>query len=142
MLKYYQGIFFLTKNRLGTIRIAFQSHISIAIKYKELDQNTSRRIWENFTEPLDDSETKVKEELRANLDNMKTWSLNTKRHRHSSISCLGSKSSERSIEMRPCRECGIADLALPRLLRVKSKKKGTLERNWQKRAPEISTRRE
>lgn len=76
MLKYYQGIIFITKNRLGTIRIAFQSHISIAIKYKELDQNTSRRIWENFTEPLDDSEAKVKEELRANLDNMKTWSLN------------------------------------------------------------------
>ncbi|KIM98563.1 hypothetical protein OIDMADRAFT_31347 [Oidiodendron maius Zn] len=76
MLEYYQGILFLTTNRLGTIDIAFQSRISIGIKYKELDEETRRRIWENFIYLLDESEHKAKEELCDNLDNMKTWPLN------------------------------------------------------------------
>lgn len=76
MLEYYQGILFLTTNRLGTIDIAFQSRISLAIKFKELDQRTRRHIWETFIGRLDDTEEQGKEELRANLVNMTTWSLN------------------------------------------------------------------
>ena len=75
-LEYYQGILFLTTNRLGTIDIAFQSRISIGIKYKELDEETRRRIWENFIYLLDESEDKAKDELCDNLDNIKTWPLN------------------------------------------------------------------
>lgn len=82
MLEYYQSILFLTTNRLGTIDIAFQSRISLAIKFKELDQRTRWHIWETFTERLDDSEEQGKEDFRANLDNMTTWSLNGRKIRN------------------------------------------------------------
>ena len=61
MLEYYQGILFLTTNRLRTIDIAFQSRISIGVKYEALDEETRRRIWENFIYLLNESEDKARE---------------------------------------------------------------------------------
>ena len=39
---------FLTTNRVTTLDEAFKSRISIAIKYRDLDKDARRQVWENF----------------------------------------------------------------------------------------------
>jgi len=48
LLEYHQGVLFLTTNRLTAIDDAFQSRISVAIKYKELNESARAQIWRNF----------------------------------------------------------------------------------------------
>jgi len=62
--------------------IAFQSRISIAIKYKELDSERRKRIWENFIDRLSDAEVEAKDQLRKNLDDLKEWELNGRQIRN------------------------------------------------------------
>ena len=76
MLEYYDGILFLTTNRLSTMDLAVQSRIQIAIRYKPLEVPIRRRIWENFIQHLGDQEPQAKEELTGNLDDMAHWHLN------------------------------------------------------------------
>lgn len=45
VLEYYQGILFLTTNRVKTFDEAFQSRVHIAIKYEELTPPQRRKIW-------------------------------------------------------------------------------------------------
>ncbi|KAL9583119.1 MAG: hypothetical protein Q9212_002892 [Teloschistes hypoglaucus] len=48
MLEYYEGILFLTTNRVEKIDAAFQSRIHISINYEELSVSSRRHIWYNF----------------------------------------------------------------------------------------------
>lgn len=48
LLEYHQGVLFLTTNRLKSFDPAFQSRVSIAIKYKRLDFESRKTIWSNF----------------------------------------------------------------------------------------------
>ena len=48
MLEYYEGILFLTTNRVGNIDTAFQSRIHISMEYKELSLSSRRHVWSNF----------------------------------------------------------------------------------------------
>jgi len=48
LLEYFQGILFLTTNRVETFDEAFQSRIHIAIRYNDLDQKAKRQIWKTF----------------------------------------------------------------------------------------------
>jgi len=48
LLEYHQGVLFLTTNRLKSFDPAFQSRVSIAIKYKRLDFESRKKIWSNF----------------------------------------------------------------------------------------------
>lgn len=82
MLEYYEGIIFLTTNRLGTMDIAFQSRISIAIKYQTLDTDMRRNIWQNFINLLDSSEAAAKRELTERLDEIQEWPLNGRQIRN------------------------------------------------------------
>lgn len=52
MLEYYRGIVFLTTNRLGTIDTAFQSRVSLGIKYGPLLTEQREQIWRNLLERL------------------------------------------------------------------------------------------
>jgi SpoVK/Ycf46/Vps4 family AAA+-type ATPase len=52
LLEYYEGILFLTTNRIDNIDSAFQSRIHISLSYPELDDGTRRLIWENFLDRL------------------------------------------------------------------------------------------
>ena len=79
MLEYYQGIIFLTTNRLGTMDLAFQSRISIAIKYRTLGREMRRSIWENFIDLL---EGEAKRELTGNMDQIQEWPLNGRQIRN------------------------------------------------------------
>ena len=48
VLEYYEGIMFLTTNRVQTFDAAFQSRIHISIDYPELSIESRRTVWENF----------------------------------------------------------------------------------------------
>lgn len=44
-LKYYQGILFLTTNRVNTMDTAFQSRIQIGIGFKSMTSEIRARVW-------------------------------------------------------------------------------------------------
>ena len=48
ILEYYEGIMFLTTNRVGTFDPAFQSRIHISLDYPELSADSRKMIWKNF----------------------------------------------------------------------------------------------
>lgn len=49
-LEYFQGILFLTTNRVETFDDAFQSRIHIALRYDPLDRNAKKAIFKMFVE--------------------------------------------------------------------------------------------
>ena len=48
MLEYYEGILFLTTNRVDNIDTAFQSRIHVSMQYGELSTSSRRHVWVNF----------------------------------------------------------------------------------------------
>lgn len=50
VLEYYEGIMFLTTNRVQTFDAAFQSRIHISLEYPELDKPARKAIWRGFLE--------------------------------------------------------------------------------------------
>jgi len=82
MLEYYEGILFLTTNRLETMDAAFQSRIHVAIKYNPLAPAVRRQIWENFIKRLDQREAEGKRELLDHLDDIQEWELNGRQIRN------------------------------------------------------------
>jgi SpoVK/Ycf46/Vps4 family AAA+-type ATPase len=48
LLEYYEGILFLTTNRVSNIDAAFQSRIHISMAYPDLTTASRRKIWLNF----------------------------------------------------------------------------------------------
>jgi hypothetical protein len=53
VLEYYEGILFLTTNRLEDIDPAFQSRIHVSMAYPDLTSESRRHIWANFLEGLE-----------------------------------------------------------------------------------------
>ena len=50
LLEYFQGILFLTTNRVETFDDAFQSRIHVALRYGDLTTKAKRSIWKMFLE--------------------------------------------------------------------------------------------
>lgn len=48
LLEYFQGILFLTTNRVETFDDAFQSRIHMGLRYEELSHHAKREIWRMF----------------------------------------------------------------------------------------------
>ena len=48
ILEYYEGILFLTTNRVENIDAAFQSRIHISMQYEELSVSSRKHVWTNF----------------------------------------------------------------------------------------------
>ncbi|KAF2130042.1 P-loop containing nucleoside triphosphate hydrolase protein [Dothidotthia symphoricarpi CBS 119687] len=63
VLEYYEGLLFLTTNRVDNIDAAFQSRIHISIAYPALTVESRRHIWENFIVGLDLQQDWRKEDL-------------------------------------------------------------------------------
>ncbi|KAK2742480.1 hypothetical protein FQN57_005371 [Myotisia sp. PD_48] len=65
ILEYFQGILFLTSNRVKTIDEAFQSRIHLAIYYKQLRNENCARVWrrwvKKYQENIDDYQQVVDE---------------------------------------------------------------------------------
>ncbi|KAJ3579557.1 hypothetical protein NPX13_g1008 [Xylaria arbuscula] len=51
LLEYYQGVLFLTTNRVASFDPAFESRIDLTINYPELDFNSRLQIWKMFIKP-------------------------------------------------------------------------------------------
>lgn len=47
-LEYYEGIMFMTTNRVDNIDAAFQSRIHVSLEYPDLTSASRRTIWKNF----------------------------------------------------------------------------------------------
>ncbi|KAM3535204.1 hypothetical protein MY4038_001445 [Beauveria bassiana] len=47
-LEYYEGILFLTTNRIASMDTAFQSRIHLTLEYPNLDTQARRAIWSTF----------------------------------------------------------------------------------------------
>jgi hypothetical protein len=56
LLEYFQGILFLTTNRVETFDEAFQSRIHIALKYSELGTKAKKEIWKMFIAKVKDTD--------------------------------------------------------------------------------------
>lgn len=54
LLDYFQGILFLTSNRVGQIDEAFMSRIHIALGYRPLDDDARSQIWDNLFRKIQD----------------------------------------------------------------------------------------
>ena len=48
ILEYYEGILFLTTNRVDNIDAAFQSRIHISMQYEDLNTSSRKHVWSNF----------------------------------------------------------------------------------------------
>ncbi|MCJ1393254.1 hypothetical protein MMC18_006126 [Xylographa bjoerkii] len=59
LLEYYQGIMFLTTNRVEAIDPAFESRIDVAFSYEELAVASRRQIWYNFIMRLPEEEREI-----------------------------------------------------------------------------------
>jgi hypothetical protein len=47
-LEYYQGILFLTTNRISSIDHAFRSRVDLFLPYHDLTSEARRQVWDNF----------------------------------------------------------------------------------------------
>jgi hypothetical protein len=52
-MEYYQGILFLTTNRVGTFDDAFISRIHVSVHYPEFDEESRVEVWESFIKKLE-----------------------------------------------------------------------------------------
>ena len=71
-LEYYEGILFLTTNRVSNMDSAFQSRIHISMAYPNLTATSRRQIWANFLN-LSSQKSEISE---ADLDSLAEISLN------------------------------------------------------------------
>jgi len=56
LLEYFQGILFLTTNRVETFDDAFQSRIHVALRYGDLTGKAKKAIWKMFLDKVRDME--------------------------------------------------------------------------------------
>jgi hypothetical protein len=65
LLEYYEGMMFLTTNRVSTIDPAFESRIDVSIDYPNLTPELRLQIWENFLYRDEDVQAAIgKEDLQ------------------------------------------------------------------------------
>ncbi|KAI7780369.1 hypothetical protein LA080_016093 [Diaporthe eres] len=82
MLEYYQGILLLTSNRMKSIDMAFQSRISIGVKFDHMSPETRKQIWTNFIGRFDSSNRVARDELTRRIEDIKKWPLNGRQIRN------------------------------------------------------------
>ena len=78
-LEYFQGIMFLTTNRVTAFDDAFRSRITFAIKFDDLNIKAKKKIWETFLQKLP-TEVKISEE---EMDHLSRKDINGRQVRRS-----------------------------------------------------------
>ena len=77
LLEYFQGILFLTTNRVETFDDAFQSRIHIALRYGELTAKAKKSVWKMFLDRCREKEgTEVADFSDYDLDILSRKELN------------------------------------------------------------------
>jgi ATP-dependent Clp protease ATP-binding subunit ClpA len=67
-LDYFQGILFLTTNRVGHFDEAFMSRIHLSIGYDQLDDSARSQIWNTLFNKLKEDHKKGGPEIRYDYD--------------------------------------------------------------------------
>lgn len=67
-LEYFQGIMFLTTNRITVFDAAIQSRIHLALRYDELKGPARERVWKTFLEQADAAANISEEDMKRLLD--------------------------------------------------------------------------
>jgi len=47
-IEYYQGVLFLTSNRVDVFDEAFHSRVTVGLKYEQLSAASRQQVWENL----------------------------------------------------------------------------------------------
>jgi SpoVK/Ycf46/Vps4 family AAA+-type ATPase len=113
LLEYYEGILFLTTNRVDNIDAAFESRIHLSLAYEELDLDSRRTVWRNFLNQSardnDVSEKEIAELAKAQLNGrqikniLKTSKLLASRKEEK----LGFKHVDTVLRLRQANERGV-----------------------------------
>ena len=76
-LEYFQGIMFLTTNRVDNMDAAFESRIHLTLQYNELDKASRRQVWATFLDRCYDMrDSTVGKFTDAELDRLAKVQLN------------------------------------------------------------------
>ncbi|KAJ5940511.1 hypothetical protein N7516_000679 [Penicillium verrucosum] len=67
-LDYFQGILFLTTNRVGSFDEAVLSRIHVQIGYDPLDEDSRRQIWDGYFKKLSKNHNNDGQEIRCSYD--------------------------------------------------------------------------
>ncbi|KAJ5774987.1 ATPase AAA-type core [Penicillium paradoxum] len=67
-LDYFQGILFLTTNRVGSFDEAFMSRIHVQIGYDPLDEDSRKHIWDGYFKKLAKNYENDGQEIRCSYD--------------------------------------------------------------------------
>lgn len=67
-LEYYEGILFLTTNRVKNMDPAFQSRIHISMEYPGLDKSARMQVWKNFLKTIDNELSDTEMGLLADVE--------------------------------------------------------------------------
>ena len=59
LLEYFQGVLFLTSNRAQCLDPAFESRVTIALKYEALDEKARAKVWSNLLQLIDDKDENI-----------------------------------------------------------------------------------
>lgn len=62
VLEYYEGILFLTSNRVATFDDAFKSRIHVPLKYSSLTMESRKQVWQNFLGKMGDEVVEMDDE--------------------------------------------------------------------------------
>ena len=107
LLEYFQGILFLTTNRVETFDEAFQSRIHIALKYSELTRSAKKEIWKMFLLKVGESGGATELFREADFDELAKSKLNGRQVSFAGrawVACAnGSRSRTRSSRRRRSR---------------------------------------
>jgi hypothetical protein len=77
LLEYFQGILFLTTNRVETFDNAFQSRIHVALRYGELTTKAKKSVWQMFIQKVRDKEgVEIAEFKEQDFDDLSRRTLN------------------------------------------------------------------
>lgn len=67
-LDYFQGILFLTTNRVGSFDEAFMSRIHVQIGYDPLDDESRKKIWDAYFKKLSKNHENGGQLIHCNYD--------------------------------------------------------------------------
>ncbi|CAJ2512271.1 Uu.00g052860.m01.CDS01 [Anthostomella pinea] len=70
MLEYYQGILFLTTNRVASIDHAFQSRVDLFLPYHDLSSEARRQVWVNFIKRAGEENFELNDEALDELSHL------------------------------------------------------------------------
>lgn len=76
ILEYYEGILFLTTNRVENIDAAFQSRIHISMEYQDLSASSRRHVWANFLHTASCRQQQNHGFSDADLDRLAVYAMN------------------------------------------------------------------